>query len=123
MLQSIFLDSLILFLLIYALLDLFVRLSDFLLEKFSKVPQIEHYTLVFLKANEELLEAKLRPLLQRCEQNGTKLLAVDCGTGRKETDILMSLSAEYPCLLMLSEEAFAMIAEQKGKANAEGQKL
>ncbi|MBQ3553165.1 MAG: hypothetical protein IJA08_00560 [Clostridia bacterium] len=113
MFYAIVLDTFILFLLIYALLDLFVRLSDFLLDKFSKVPQIESARLVFVSEGETLLEAKLRNLLKRCETEGCILLAVDDGLGEENRLLMTALMGEYDCLSLVTKEELVRMVEEK----------
>lgn len=109
---NILMDSLILFLLIYALLDIFTRITEYFSAKvFSKnIPTAYH--VIFLDSTSENLEYGIRKVIHNAMDINCEVLVVDMDTSEENRRILDALCTEYDFLYLFTKEQYIEFLNQ-----------
>lgn len=113
MFQSILLDSVILFLLIYALLDIFTHLAEMVSRYFLKEDKPKGYYTLLLEPQTSSVESQIRRAVRETKPNGTDIVLVDLGMAEEEQEIVQKLCKEYDFLKLFSMEQYFQFVEEK----------
>ena len=112
---NIILDSVLIFLIVYALLELSSRLMDFIVSR-NKIT--DFYAVLPLNGGDST-EYIIRRSAAKCEEAGCRLLLINRGMSDNELFIAQSLCGEFEHMQILSaEEFYALFAEAKAQTDA-----
>lgn len=106
MTQNIFSDALIIFLIAYAIIDIFYEISNFFLNKYSKVSP-KDYIVLPLYHGDEHLECLVRFAIQKSEVLRCTLVILPHNLDNCEESILRHLIDECKNVTVRSPEEFA----------------
>ncbi len=109
---NILMDSVILFLLVYALLDIFTQIASFLSRMVMGRPRImDGNCVLFLHTGTDDLEQQVRKAVKNAENSCCSLLLVDVGLSGEEKRIAERLCAEYEFLYLYQKEQYIRYVE------------
>ncbi len=111
MIRMIIIDSVILFLLIYALLDIFMSLSDWLSEKLLCEKEKFSHMVVLLDKTQNI-ERVIRKTVYKTKENGNIVMLYENTSGDK-FEIAQKLCCEYEGVVLLSKEEYFRYIEIK----------
>ncbi len=92
--KNIFFDALIIFLITYAIINIFYEIAQFLVKKFSKLPP-KCELILLLNSGNTTLEADIRTAITKSQQTNCSLTIVDCDLTQQEKMILWRLTDVY----------------------------
>lgn len=113
MLKEIVRDSLILFLLVYSMLDIFTRLTKFISDHIFKKRNAEGYHVLYLKSGTNTVEAAVRDELLHSERPRYGIILVDMDLSDEEHLIAEKFCKEHTCLTLLRREEYLHFVEQQ----------
>lgn len=113
MIRSILVDSVVLFLLVYALLDIFTHAAKWLSQKLLKEERVEVYPVIFFGNESFNVEPLIRSTVREIDCGVPEILLVDLGLDREERAVAERLCEEYGCLRLFDKEQYFHFVEQK----------
>lgn len=106
MTQNIFFDALIIFLIAYAIIDIFYEISEYLLNRFSRISP-KDYIVLPLYHGDENLECSVRFAVKRSKELRCFLVIVKNNLDENEKMILCRLAENLCNVVILTQEEFA----------------
>lgn len=113
MFQTILLDSVILFLLVYALLDILTRIAEGISQRVLSRRKDGAYHILFLEPDERCVEALIRRAVHEAGYSCPGVVLVDMGLPQEEREIAQKMCAEYSCLSLYPKEEYLRLVEQR----------
>lgn len=113
MLKMIFMDALILFLLVYAIMDILTRLAAYLSCRVTRQRKTDGYHVLYLTSGADAIEAAVRSEIQNAEQTHCSVILVDMNLSAEECAVAEKLCREYPLLTLLSREEYLRFVERQ----------
>lgn len=113
MFQTILLDSVILFLLVYALLDILTRIAEGVSQRVLSRHRDGAYHILFLEADEPCVEALIRRAVHEAGYSCPGVVLVDMGLPEEEREVARKLCGEYSCLSLYPKEEYLRMVEQR----------
>ena len=105
MISSIIVDTVILFLLVYSLLDIFTHIADWLSKRYIKEKPSEVCPVIFLKGDIYNTEAILRGAIKDYAR-AQKIIVVKPDNAPCDAEIVRCLCDEYEALVLLDRDEF-----------------
>ncbi len=113
MLKTVLLDSFILFLLVYALLDIATRVVDFLAESFKGKRKVKGYRVLYLQSGTYAVEAAVRDAIFQSRKQALDIILVDVSLSKEERMVAEKLCREYDCLTLLHKDEYLRFVERQ----------
>lgn len=105
MTQNIFFDAVIIFLIAYAIIDIFYEISECLLNKFSRVSP-KDYIVLPLYHGDEHLECSVRFAIKRSNDLRCSLVIIENNLDESEKKILCRLTDKLSNVIISTPEEF-----------------
>lgn len=113
MLKSILLDSFLLFLTVYAIMDLASRLVKFCWERINGSAFPNGYCVLYLQTGSHAVEPTVRENVARAKRQKLELVLVDVSLSDEERAVAKLLCREYENLILLNREEYLRFVEQQ----------
>lgn len=113
MLKSVLVDSALLFLTVYAILDIASRLVKCCWERINGSAFSNGYCVLYLQTGSRAVESTVRETVARARRQKLELVLVDVGLSEEERAVVKLLSREYEGLTLLNREEYLRFAEQQ----------
>ncbi len=110
MISSIIVDTVVLFLLVYALLDIFTHIAELLCRRYINERPSDVHPVIFLKDGGYNTEAVLRRAIKDYTK-AQKIIVVKSDNSNLDAEIARCLSDEYESLVLLDKEEFITYVE------------